>query len=129
MGVNRQFRRQEQRQKMRELVRDGKAERVRKLSVNGITPADYEQVRKDGYEEGFLYASECFLKTMYAAIAKELIQAGNDREEVVSFVKGVDHRFATMYDADEEINDVYDEIGVRFNVDRNAIERIEVTRV
>ena len=29
----------------------------------------------------------------------------------------------------EEINDVYDEIGVRFNVDRNAIERLEVTRV
>lgn len=129
MGVNRQFRRQEQRQKMREWVRDGTAERVRKLSVNGITPADYEQVRKDGYEEGFMYASELFLKTMYAAIAKELIQAGNDREEVVSFVKGVDHRFATMYDADEEINDVYNEIGVRFNVDRNAIERIEVTRV
>ena len=129
MSVNRQFRRQEQRQKMREWVRDGTAERVRKLSVNGITPADYEQVRKDGYEEGFLYASECFLKTMYAAIAKELIAAGNDREEVVSFVKGVDHRFATMYDADEEINDVYNEIGVRFIVDRNAIERIEVTRV
>ena len=107
MGVNRQFRRQEQRQKMREWVRDGTAERVRKLSVNGITPADYEKVRKDGYEEGFLYASECFLKTMYAAVAKELIAAGNDREEVVSFVKGVDHRFATMYDADEEINDVY----------------------
>ena len=129
MGVNRQFRRQEQRQKMREWVRDGTAERVRKLSANGITPDDYEKVRKDSYQEGFMYASELFLKTMYAAIAKELIQAGNDREEVVSFVKGVDHRFATMYDADEEINDVYNEIGVRFNVDRNAIERIEVTRV
>ena len=129
MGVNRQFRRQEQRQKMREWVRDGTAERVRKLSSNGITPDDYEKVRKDSYQEGFMYASELFLKTMYAAIAKELIQAGNDREEVVSFVKGVDHRFATMYDADEEINDVYNEIGVRFNVDRNAIERIEVTRV
>lgn len=129
MGVNRQFRRQEQRQKMREWVRDGTAERVRKLSANGITPDDYEKVRKESYQEGFMYASELFLKTMYAAIAKELIQAGNDREEVVSFVKGVDHRFATMYDADEEINDVYNEIGVRFNVDRNAIERIEVTRV
>ena len=128
MGVNRQFRRQEQRQKMREWVRDGTAERVRKLSANGITPDDFEKVRKDSYQEGFMYASELFLKTRYAAIAKELIQAGNDREEVVSFVKGVDHRFATMYDADEEINDVYDEIGVRFNVDRNAIERIEVTR-
>ena len=129
MGVNRQFRRQEQRQKMREWVRDGTAERVRKLSANGITPDDFEKVRKDSYQEGFMYASELFLKTMYAAIAKELIQAGNDREDVVSFVKGVDHRFATMYDADEEINAVYNEIGVRFNVDRNAIERIEVTRV
>ena len=126
--MNRQFRRQEQRQKMREWVRDGTAERVRKLSANGITPDDYEKVRKDSYQEGFMYASELFLKTMYAAIAKELIQAGNDREDVVSFVKGVDHRFATMYDADEEINDVYNEIGVRFNIDRNAIERIEVTR-
>ena len=127
MGVNRQFRRQEQRQKMREWVRDGTAERVRKLSANGITPDDFEKVRKDSYQEGFMYASELFLKTMYAAIAKELIQAGNDREDVVSFVKGVDHRFATMYDADEEINAVYNEIGVRFNLDRNAIERIEVT--
>ena len=69
------------------------------------------------------------MRKMYAAIAKELLAAGNDREEVVSFVKGVDHRFAVMYDAEEEIDDVYDEIGVRFNVDRNAIERLEVTRI
>lgn len=129
MGVNRQMRRQQAREQMRNWVRDGTAERVRKLSVNGITAEDLTAYHKKGYEEGFLYASECFLKTMYAAIAKELIQAGNEREEIVSFVKGVDHRFATMYDADEEINDVYDEIGVRFNVDRNAIERLEVTRV
>lgn len=128
MGVNRQFRRQQQREQMRNWVRDGTAERVRKLSTNGITAEDLTAYHKKGYEEGFLYASECFLKTMYAAIAKELITAGNDREDVVSFVKGVDHRFATMYDADEEIEDVYNEIGVRFNVDRNAIERIEVTR-
>ena len=66
---------------------------------------------------------------MYAAIAKELLAAGNDRDEVVSFVKGVDHRFAVMFDAEEEIDDVYNEIGVRFNVDRNDIERIEVTMV
>lgn len=129
MGLNRQMRRQQTRQKMREWVRDGTAEKVRKLSTNGITPQDMEEAHKKGYEEGFLYASECFLKTMYASIAKELIDAGNDRDEIVSFVKGVDHRFAVMYDADEEINDVYNEIGVRFNVDRNAIERIEVTRV
>ena len=65
---------------------------------------------------------------MYAAIAKELMEAGNEREEVVSFVQNVDHRFAVMFDAEEELDEVYDLLGVRFNVDRNAIERIEVTR-
>lgn len=114
---------------MQEWVRDGTAERVRKMSQGGITPAELEEYHKKGYEEGYLFASEAFLRKMYAAIAKELLSAGNDREEVVSFVKGVDHRFAVMYDAEEEIDDVYDEIGVRFNVDRNAIERLEVTRV
>ena len=126
--MNRQFRRQQAREKMREWVRDGTAERVRKLSVNGITADDLDKARKDGYEEGYLYASECFLKKIYAAIAKELLTAGNARDDVVSFVQGVDHRFAVMFDADEEIDDVYNEIGVRFNVDRNAIERVEVTR-
>ena len=128
MGLNRQMRRQQAREQMRNWVRDGTAERVRKLSVNGITADDLTAYHKKGYEEGYLYASECFLKKIYAAIAKELLDAGNSRDEVVSFVKEVDHRFAVMFDADEEIEDVYNEIGVRFNVDRNAIERIEVTR-
>ena len=44
---------------------------------------------------------------------------------MVSFISGVDHRFAVMYDADDEIDDVYREIGVRFVIDKNAIERIE----
>ena len=104
-------------------------EKYKHLIQNGITQRDVDTAYKNGYEEGYLFASECFLKKMYAAIAKELLEAGNDREEVVSFVKGTDHRFAVMFDADEEIEDVYDQIGVRFNVDRNAIERIEVTRV
>ena len=128
MGANRAMRRKQTREKMQEWVRSGDAERVRMLSVNGITVADVDEARKNGYEEGYLFASECFLKKMYAAIAKELLVAGNDRDDVVSFVKNVDHRFSIMFDADEEIDDVYDEIGVRFNVDRNAIERVEVTR-
>ena len=129
MGANRALRRKQTKDKMHEWVRSGEAEKVRILSVNGITPKDLDKYYKNGYEEGYLTATEAFLKKMYAAIAKELITAGNDRDEVVSFVKSVDQRFAIMYDADEEIEDVYDEIGVRFNIDRNAIERVEVTRV
>lgn len=129
MGANRALRRKQTREKMQEWVRTGEAEKVRILSANGIRPQDLDEQYKKGYEEGWITASEAFLRKMYAAIAKELIEAGNDREEVVSFVKGVDHRFAVMFDAEEEIEDVYEQIGVRFNVDRTAIERVEVTRV
>lgn len=126
MSVNRQFRRQEQRQKMREWVRDGTAERVRKLSANGITPDDYEKARKDGYTEGYLYASTAFMKKMYAAIAKELIDAGNPKEEIYMFIHNVDQRFAVMFDADEEIDDVFNQIGIRMNLQQDGISTIEV---
>jgi len=128
MGMNRQMRRQQQRQKLQEWVRDGTAERVRKLSVNGITVQDLDEHYKTGYEQGYMYASTAFFKQMYAAIAKELHQAGNSVEEIVSFLHEVDHRFTVMYDADDEINEVYDLIGVRINVSKDSIDRInEVT--
>ena len=101
---------------MKEWVRDGTAERVRKLSQNGITQQDLNDAHKKGYEEGYLFASEAFFKQMYAAIAKELIDAGNDKEEILSFLHSVDRRFAVIFDADDEIQDVFDAIGVRINV-------------
>jgi hypothetical protein len=124
MGLNRQMRRQQERQKMREWVRDGTAERVRKLSVNGITDKDLDESYKNGYEAGYLYSATNFFKQMYAAIAKELIAAGNSTEEIVSFLHGVDHRFTVMFDSDDEIQDVYDLIGVRINVSKDSIDRI-----
>ena len=126
MSVNRQFRRQEQRQKMREWVRDGTAERVRKLSVNGITAKDLDETYKKGYEDGYMNASSAFLKKMYAAMAKELIEAGNSKDDVYSFIHNVDHRFAVMFDADDEVQEVFDLIGVRMNLEPGAINTIEV---
>ena len=38
----------------------------------------------------------------------------------------MDHRVAVMFDADEEIEEVYRLIGVRMNVDKNELDRIEV---
>lgn len=125
MGLNRQMRRQQQREQMRNWVRDGTAERVRKLSVNGITANDLDKARKDGYEEGYLFASEAFMQKMYAAMAKVLHNAGNSTEEIISFLHDVDHTFAVMFDAEEEIDEVFDLIGVRINCDRNAINRID----
>ena len=124
MSLNRQMRRQQARQKMREWVRDGTAERVRKLSVNGITDKDLDETYKKGYEEGYLFASENFFKQMYAAIAQELIVAGNGKEEIVSFLHSVDRRFTVMFDADDEIQTVYEQIGVRINVAKDAIDRV-----
>ena len=125
-AVNRQFRRQQTRAKMQEWVRAGTAEKVRKLSVNGITVQDLNDANKKGYEEGYLYASTAFMKKMYAAIAKELIEAGNGKEEIYMFIHNVDQRFAVMFDADEEIDDVFNQIGVRMNLQPDGISTIEV---
>lgn len=125
-AVNRQFRRQQTRQKMQEWVRDGTAEKVRKLSVNGLTVKDLEDAHKKGYREGYLYASSAFLKKIYAAMAKELMVAGNSKEEIYSFIHNVDQRFAIMFDADEEIQDVFDTLGIKMNLEPDGINTIEV---
>jgi len=127
VGANRQQRRRQEREQIRTWKEQGRYKQVLSLQRNGITEKDLDKAYKDGYEEGYMYASEGFLKRMYAAIAKELIEAGNPADDVVSFVKGVDQRFAVMFDADDEINDVYQQIGVQFNVDRRELIRIEET--
>ena len=126
MGMNRQMRRQEQRQKMREWVRTGDAERVRILSQGGITPKDLEDAQKKGYEEGYMYAATNFFKQMYAAIAKSLWDSGNDKDEIISFLVDVDDRFSVIFDADEEIDEIYDLIGIKLNVAKQEMRRIEV---
>ena len=111
---------------MRNWVRDGTAERVRKLSTNGITAEDLTAYHKKGYEEGYLYASTAFMKKMYASIAKELIEAGNSKEDIYMFIHNVDQRFVVMFDADEEVEDVFNQIGVRMVLQPDGISTIEV---
>lgn len=119
------MRRQIEREQVREWKRQGQIEQMRSLQRNGITEKDLDKAYKNGYENGYEYASEAFMKKMYAAIAKELISAGNPTDDVISFLHNVDHRFAVMFDADEEIDSVFEQIGVRFVVDRNALNRVE----
>ena len=123
--ANRAQRRQMEREQMREWRKTGTLERALRIQQNGITASDLDKAFKNGYDEGYMFAAEGFMKKMYAAIAKELHEAGNSTDEVVSFLKEIDHRFAVMFDADEEIEDVYNLIGVRFNIDKNEINRIE----
>ena len=125
-AVNRQQRRKQERDQIREWKDQGRYGQVLSLQRNGITQKDLDAAYNDGYKEGYLFSAEAFMKRMYAAIAMELIEAGNPKDDVISFMHGVDHRFSIIFDADEEIDKVYDNIGVRFVIDRNAIERIEV---
>ena len=52
MGANRALRRQQQKEQMREWVRAGRAEQVRRLQRNGITQTDLDAAYNDGYKHG-----------------------------------------------------------------------------
>ena len=127
--VNRQQRRKQEREQIRAWKDQGRYGQVLSLQRNGITQKDLDSAYNDGYRNGYLFSAEAFMKRMYAAMAMELIEAGNPKDDVISFVKGVDHRFSVIFDEDEEIDRVYDSIGIRFIIDRNAIDRVEVTKV
>ena len=128
-AVNRQQRRKQEREQIRAWKDQGRYGQVLSLQRNGITQKDLDAAYNDGYRNGYFFSAEAFMKRMYAAMAMELIEAGNPKDDVISFVKGVDHRFSVIFDEDEEIDKVYDSIGIRFIIDRNAIDRVEVTKV
>ena len=125
MGVNRAMRRRQQRELMHDWVRTGKAEKVRRLQQNGLTQQDLDEYYQDGYKDGYEFAASGFFKVMYAAIAQDLHESGNGTDEILQFLQSVDHRVAVMFDADEEIEKVYQMLGVRLNVSKE-IDRFEV---
>ena len=128
MGANRAQRRRQEREQMRNWMRMDKADQVLALQKNGITTEYLDQVREEGYRDGYMYASEKFLRKMYAAIAQVLLEAGNSNEDIITFVKETDHKFAVMFDAEDEIQRVYEQTGLYFNVDRNALNRVQEVR-
>lgn len=128
MGANRAQRRRQEREQMRDWMRMDKADQVLALQKNGITTEYLDQVREEGYRDGYMYASEKFLRKMYAAIAQVLMEAGNSNEDIITFVKETDHKFAVMFDAEDEIQRVYEQTGLYFNVDRNALDRVQEVR-
>ena len=95
------------------------------LQRNGITEKDLNLSYKDGYDTGYMFATKNILKKMFAALAQEMLDAGNSREEVLTCVRNVDQKFSVMYDADDEIDAVYERLGVRFIIDPKSIDRIE----
>ena len=126
MGLNRQMRRQQERQTMREWVRSNDKTRMMQLAKNGITSeyadSEYKRGHKDGYEAG----SARTLKVVYAACVLELLDAGNTREEALSFLKGVDNRVLVSIDEQEDITEIFDRTGfwLEFKEDINRVREV-----
>ena len=112
MGANRALRRKQARDQMHEWVRTGQAEQVRRLVQNGITQKDLDDCYDKGHLEGFRSGTEQALRTVYAGIVLEMLDAGNSREEALSFLKGVDERMLTSIDAGEDLDEVFKRTGV-----------------
>lgn len=113
MGMNRAMRRKQVRDQMHDWVRMGKAEQVQKLIRNGITQKDLDDCYDKGHAEGFKAGTDKTLKVVYAGIVLEMLDAGNSREEAISFLKGVDERLIRSIDAGEDIEEVFDKTGVK----------------
>lgn len=125
MSLNRQMRRRQERQQVRDWKATGRYDQVLSLQRNGITQKDLDAAFNDGYQKGCETGATGFFRQMYAAIAKEMHEAGNSTDDILAMLHNVDHRFAIMFDADDEIDDVFDLIGVRINVyNQNSIDRI-----
>lgn len=123
MGLNRQMRRKQERQLMKDWVRSSDKVRMMQLAQNGITTeyadGEYRRGHKDGYEEGANKA----LKTAYAACVLELLDAGNSKAEALSFLKGVDNRILVSIDEKEDITEVFNRTGIWLEF-KNDFDRV-----
>lgn len=112
MGANRAMRRKQVKEQMREWVRTGDAERVRRLQKNGITTVDLKENYGKGHEDGFKAGTDKTLKTVYAGVVLELLDNGNTKEEAISFLRNLDNRLITSIAAEEDIEEVFEKTGV-----------------
>lgn len=124
MGLNRQMRRQQERQTMREWMRSSDRERMTQLARNGITSeyadSEYRRGRKDGFQDG----SNRALKMVYAACVLEMLDAGNSKAEALSFLKAVDNRVIVSIDEQEDITEVFNRTGVWLEL-KNDVNRVQ----
>ena len=128
MGLNRQMRRQQERQTMREWVRSPERVRMTQLAKNGITSEYADEEYKRGVKDGFQQGANRALKVVYAACVLELLDAGNSREEALSFLKAVDARALVSIDEKEDIDEVFKRTGVRLEL-KEDFDRVQEVRV
>ena len=127
MGLNRQMRRQQERQTMKEWVRSPERVRMTKLAQNGITSEYADSEYQRGIKDGFRQGANRALKVVYAACVMELLDAGNSKEEALSFLKAVDNRALVSIDEKEDIEEVFNRTGVRLEL-KEDFDRVQEVR-
>lgn len=113
MGANRAMRRKQARDQMREWTHMGKQEQVQRLVRNGITQKDLDDCYNKGHAEGYKQGTDKTLKTVYAGVVLEMLANGNSKEEAISFLRNLDNRLIVSIDAGEDIEEVFEQTGVR----------------
>ena len=127
MSLNRQMRRQQERQTMRDWMRMPEKDRMVRMAKNGITSEYADGEYKRGVKDGFQQGANQALKVVYAACVLEMLDAGNSKDEALSFLKSVDYRAITSIDEKEDIDEVYRRIGVRLEL-KEDLDRIQEVR-
>ena len=127
MGLNRQMRRQQERQTMRDWMRMPEKDRMVRMAQNGITSEYADSEYKRGVKDGFQQGANRTLKVIYAAAVLEMLDAGNSRDEALSFLKAVDARALISIDEKEDIDEVYRRTGVVLQLKDN-FDRIREVR-
>ena len=128
MGLNRQMRRKQERETMRDWMRSPERVRMAKLAQNGITSEYADSEYKRGIKDGFQQGTNRTLKVVYAACVLVMLDAGNSREEALSFLKAVDERALISIDEKEDIDEVFERTGVRLEL-KEDFDRIQPQEV
>lgn len=113
MGANRAMRRKQVREQMREWVRTGKEEQVRRLTQNGITQKDLDECFDKGHEEGYKQGTDRTLRVIYAGIILQMLDDGYSIDDTVQFLRNLDNRVMTSIDEKEDTEEVFLRTGIR----------------
>ena len=113
MGANRAMRRRQTREQMHDWIKKGQMEQARILTQNGISQKNLDEEYNTGFDNGYKAGADRTMKVIYSGIVCCMLDAGNSKEEAISFLKTVDERLITSIDADEDIEEVLRRTGIQ----------------
>lgn len=90
---------------------------------NGITAKDLEDEFKRGYGAGWVDGRERLYKCVLASMCLVMDDDGKTDDEVIDFLHKVDERVILSIDEKEDIEEVFDRMGIELRF-KNVLDRI-----